>query len=138
MCLTIANWRADVVRADAHRAPLLAGISNWVPPADTGYSDQARPTREFVRFAGLSPRAGLAAEFGSHKPGSDWARQPGTAGGYVVTSDPDALFERVVRRGAEVVRPLGDTDYGSREFALRDPEGNMWSFGSYCGQPMPT
>jgi uncharacterized glyoxalase superfamily protein PhnB len=74
---------------------------------------------------------------GSHKPGADWSRPPGAAGGYIVTADPDALYERVVQRGAEVVRPLGDTDYGSREFAVRDLEGNLWSFGSYRGQPMP-
>ena len=27
------------------------------------------------------------------------------------------------------------TDYGSREFGLRDPEGNLWSFGTYRGEP---
>ena len=26
---------------------------------------------------------------------------------------------------------LHDTDYGSRDFACRDPEGNLWSFGTY-------
>jgi uncharacterized glyoxalase superfamily protein PhnB len=29
------------------------------------------------------------------------------------------------------VRDLQDTDYGSREYAARDPEGNEWSFGTY-------
>jgi uncharacterized glyoxalase superfamily protein PhnB len=29
------------------------------------------------------------------------------------------------------VRELIDTDYGSREFSVRDPEGNLWSFGTY-------
>ncbi|MGH2960652.1 MAG: VOC family protein, partial [Solirubrobacterales bacterium] len=24
-----------------------------------------------------------------------------------------------------------DTDYGSRDYSARDPEGNMWSFGTY-------
>jgi uncharacterized glyoxalase superfamily protein PhnB len=52
---------------------------------------------------------------------------------YVVTDDPDALFERATGAGAEVVRPLVDTDYGSREFTVRDPEGNLWSFGTYAG-----
>ncbi|TWG84000.1 hypothetical protein L603_002200000110 [Cellulosimicrobium cellulans J34] len=31
--------------------------------------------------------------------------------------------------------PLRDTDYGSRELVLRDPEGNLWSFGTYRGEP---
>jgi len=27
------------------------------------------------------------------------------------------------------------TDYGSHDFAARDPEGNRWSFGTYRGEP---
>ena len=30
---------------------------------------------------------------------------------------------------------LHDTDYGSRDFAVLDPEGNRWSFGTYRGAP---
>jgi uncharacterized glyoxalase superfamily protein PhnB len=61
---------------------------------------------------------------------------PAQAGGvtshaYVVVEDPDALFERATRAGAEVVRPLTDQDYGSREFSVRDPGGQLWSFGTY-------
>jgi uncharacterized glyoxalase superfamily protein PhnB len=26
---------------------------------------------------------------------------------------------------------LTDQDYGSREYAARDPEGNVWCFGTY-------
>ncbi|WP_120004209.1 VOC family protein [Nesterenkonia muleiensis] len=72
---------------------------------------------------------------GSYDPEKPWVREPGTAGVYVVTGEIDALYERVTSRGAEVFRPLTDTDYGSREFAVRDPEGNLWSFGTYLGEP---
>jgi uncharacterized glyoxalase superfamily protein PhnB len=61
--------------------------------------------------------------FGSHA-GQGWT--------YVSVKDPDALFERAVAAGAEVLRPLEDTDYGSRDFSVRDPEGNIWSFGTYA------
>jgi uncharacterized glyoxalase superfamily protein PhnB len=74
---------------------------------------------------------------GSYKPGAEWCREPGTAGGYVVTADPEALYERVLGQNAEVMRPLAETDYGAREFAVRDPEGNLWSFGDYRGEPPP-
>ncbi len=74
---------------------------------------------------------------GSHKPGAQWSREPGTAGGYVVTADPDGLYERILSRKAEVVRPLAQTDYGSNEFTVRDPEGNLWSFGDYAGEQGP-
>lgn len=58
---------------------------------------------------------------------------PGTGSIYVVTEDPDALFERARAAGARVVQELHDTDYGSRDFAVRDPEGVYWNFGTYPG-----
>lgn len=50
---------------------------------------------------------------------------------HVVTDDPDALHHRAVAAGAVLVRPLEDTVYGSRQFVVRDPEGNIWSFGTW-------
>jgi hypothetical protein len=41
-----------------------------------------------------------------------------------VADDIDALQARVAAGGAEITRPPHDTDYGSRDFALRDPEGD--------------
>jgi uncharacterized glyoxalase superfamily protein PhnB len=64
-----------------------------------------------------------------------WPLQPGTFGCYVVTDDPDALCARASAAGAEITMALRDTDYGSRDFAARDPEGNLWSFGTYRGEP---
>ena len=60
-------------------------------------------------------------------------RKPGMSSIYVVTDAPDALFDRATAAGAEVVRGLRDEDYGSRGFTVRDPEGNLWSFGTYRG-----
>jgi uncharacterized glyoxalase superfamily protein PhnB len=57
----------------------------------------------------------------------------GSASIYVVTDEPDALFERATAAGATVVRGLVDEDYGSRGFTVKDPEGNFWSFGTYRG-----
>lgn len=61
-------------------------------------------------------------------------RTPGNDSVYVVCDDPDTLFKRAVAAGAEVVRDLADADYGSRGFTVRDPEGNLWSFGTYAGE----
>jgi uncharacterized glyoxalase superfamily protein PhnB len=55
----------------------------------------------------------------------------GTISLYIAVEDPDAVHARARSAGAEVVRELTDTDYGSREFSVRDPEGNLWSFGTY-------
>jgi uncharacterized glyoxalase superfamily protein PhnB len=67
----------------------------------------------------------------------NWTLAPGSFGAYVVTDEPDALFARATAAGAEVLTGLHDTDYGSRDFAVRDPEGNRWSFGTYPGAPRP-
>jgi uncharacterized glyoxalase superfamily protein PhnB len=61
-------------------------------------------------------------------------RTPGNDSVYVVCEDPDRLFEQAVAAGAEVVRGLKDEDYSSRGFTVRDPEGNLWSFGTYAGE----
>lgn len=56
----------------------------------------------------------------------------GTTGSlYIYVDDADIHYERAVAAGAEVVREIADTDYGSREFTVRDPEGQLWSFGTY-------
>jgi uncharacterized glyoxalase superfamily protein PhnB len=65
-----------------------------------------------------------------------WALRAGTFGAYVVADDIDGLYQRVTAAGADIIRKPEDTDYGSREFALRDPEGNLWSFGTYRGEPV--
>lgn len=49
---------------------------------------------------------------------------------YVVAPDVD-LHDRAVAAGAEIVYPLTDQDYGSRDFSAKDPAGNVWSFGTY-------
>ena len=52
---------------------------------------------------------------------------------YVVTDQPDALHDRAVAASSTIVRGLRDEDYGSRGFSAIDPEGNVWSFGTYAG-----
>ena len=50
---------------------------------------------------------------------------------YVAVNDPDALHARAKAAGSKIEMELRDTDYGSRDFACRDPEGNLWNFGTY-------
>ena len=54
-----------------------------------------------------------------------------TRGAYIVVADADAVHARAVAAGATILRPLQKTDYGSREFAVKDPEGHSWSVGTY-------
>jgi hypothetical protein len=38
---------------------------------------------------------------------------------------------RAEAAGAKILMGLTDTDYGSRDFICRDPEGYVWCFGTY-------
>jgi uncharacterized glyoxalase superfamily protein PhnB len=71
----------------------------------------------------------------AREDGAGTVSQPGTSSAYVVTASPDALYARAKAAGAEITMELYDTDYGSRDFAASDPEGNHWSFGTYPGEP---
>jgi uncharacterized glyoxalase superfamily protein PhnB len=47
------------------------------------------------------------------------------------------VFERAVAAGATVVAEPYDTDHGSHDCTLLDPEGNHWQFGTYPGHDRP-
>jgi uncharacterized glyoxalase superfamily protein PhnB len=66
---------------------------------------------------------------GKHEPGSPWDTVP--QGVYVHVADVDAHYARAKAAEVEIVRELADTEYGSREYSARDPEGHLWSFGTY-------
>jgi uncharacterized glyoxalase superfamily protein PhnB len=62
--------------------------------------------------------------------------RPRNAGGvtmsmYVIVKDPDEHFARARAAGAEIVREPVTQDYGGRDYTCRDPEGHVWTFGSY-------
>ncbi|TPM43950.1 glyoxalase [Mesorhizobium sp. B2-2-3] len=60
--------------------------------------------------------------------------EPGTGGGksiYIAVNDADAAYAKAKKAGATILQELTDRDHGSREFICRDPEGNVWSFGTY-------
>jgi uncharacterized glyoxalase superfamily protein PhnB len=90
---------------------------------------------DVVHHAELSWPLGGGIMLGSARtdPDDAWPIRPGTFGAYVVTDEPDALCERIRAANGEITADLHDTDYGSRDFAIRDPEGNRWSFGTYRG-----
>jgi uncharacterized glyoxalase superfamily protein PhnB len=89
-----------------------------------------------VHHAELAWPPGGGIMLGSTRPDSSVrVTMPGHFSAYAVTDDPDALHARAVAHGAKVTMELHETDYGSRDFAIEDPEGNHWSFGTYRGEP---
>ncbi|ETK36214.1 VOC family protein [Microbispora sp. ATCC PTA-5024] len=136
-------------------------MSDTTPPPQVWPTLRARDARALIRFlvdafgfeetavygdgdhvshAQLTWPLGGGIMLGSVRdtPGDTWNLAPGTFGAYVVTDDPDALYARATAAGAQVVREPEDHDYGSRGFEVRDPEGNLWSFGTYRGEPSKT
>jgi uncharacterized glyoxalase superfamily protein PhnB len=75
----------------------------------------------------------------ANRPDSQFSQLPtGAAGLYVVTDDPHGVFERATKAGATVISEMRDEDYGSTGFVVADLEGNLWSFGTYRGEPLPS
>jgi len=55
---------------------------------------------------------------------------PGLALYLHVGPDIDARYDRYVKRGVEIERPLADYPWGMREFSVRDPHGYLLRFGA--------
>ncbi len=118
MRLAAIDWLCDVLGFTKHAV--------YPGPEDT------------VGHAELTLNGGMIM-LGSHKDDAygKGFKSPGDLGGfetrsvYVIVADADAAYRRAQDAGAEVVRQLQDTAYGSREFTIKDPEGNSWSVGTY-------
>jgi uncharacterized glyoxalase superfamily protein PhnB len=105
------------------------------------YTDIASTIDFLQRAFGLELRPGGTPEHseltlgrgmvmvGTRKPGDRF--ETGRAVLYGIVDDPDAVHDRAKAAGATIVMDLVDQPYGSREFAAEDPEGNIWSFGTY-------
>ena len=50
---------------------------------------------------------------------------------YLVVNDADVVYGRALEAGAKILLDIKDEDYGGRGFTCRDPEGHIWSIGTY-------
>jgi uncharacterized glyoxalase superfamily protein PhnB len=64
-------------------------------------------------------------------------KQPAEIGGFVTQSsylavnDADLVHGRVLEAGGRILLEIKDEDYGGRGFTCSDPEGHVWSIGTY-------
>jgi uncharacterized glyoxalase superfamily protein PhnB len=49
----------------------------------------------------------------------------------LIVSDADAIYASAKAAGAEMLMDLKEMDYGGKAFTCRDPEGHVWSIGTY-------
>jgi uncharacterized glyoxalase superfamily protein PhnB len=105
-------------------------------PALVVDDDVGEPIHAELRWLG-----GGAIVFGStkHTDSVHGGMRAGTSASYVATDDVDAVFDRAAAANAEIVESPHETAFGSgvrtRAFTARDPEGNLWTFGTYRGAP---
>lgn len=69
-------------------------------------------------------------------PSSKWMKQPDEIGGetrtaYLIVSDIDAIYASAKAAGAKMLLDLEEKDYGGKGFTCTDPEGHVWSVGTY-------
>jgi len=63
--------------------------------------------------------------------------QPDEIGGretqtvYLQVDDADRVCERARNAGAIILQEPADTEFGTRGFLCRDPEGHVWHVGTY-------
>jgi PhnB protein len=106
------------------------------------YRDEAAAMEWLERTFGLERQTVVAAEDGTivHaelRLGSGvlmLGSAPEDAQGFSVyawVEDLETHYARARAAGAEIVRPLADTDYGTREYGARDLDGHLWFFGTY-------
>ena len=68
----------------------------------------------------------------------EWRDTVGAGSCYCVAVDEDdvrRIHDAALAAGATSVRAPAEPDYGGLECAVRDAEGNQWSFGTYAGEP---
>jgi uncharacterized glyoxalase superfamily protein PhnB len=70
-------------------------------------------------------------------PFDQWVQPPPTKTAvmtqsiYVILDDCKSHYARTKKAGVEILMELEDKDYGGAGYSCRDPEGHVWSFGSY-------
>jgi uncharacterized glyoxalase superfamily protein PhnB len=91
---------------------------HFVVPGDAGTIDHAQ-----LRFGNGMVMLGSARddEFGNATGQST----------YIIVDDADAHYAKARAAGAEMVKDIMSPDYGGRLYTSRDPEGHLWSFGTY-------
>ena len=103
------------------------------------FADDQDPA--LIHHAQLTDRGCMIMLSSVGRNDTEWADKAGMrtvaqAGGntqapYIVLDDVDAHADRARAAGAEIIAEPADQDYGGRVYSARDPEGYVWSFGSY-------
>ena len=70
-------------------------------------------------------------EFGKLQQALESPTAPVTQSAYILVEDVDEHYLNAIKCGAKVVTEIHDPDHGGRFYSCRDPQGQLWNFGSY-------
>ena len=84
-----------------------------------------------IAHAQLHFGPGVVGLSSAHQTPSEHPWSKVRSGVYVHVADVDEHHDRAKRAGADIVMPLKDMEYGSREYSVRDLDGHLWGFGTY-------
>ncbi|HZT46358.1 MAG TPA: VOC family protein [Hyphomicrobiaceae bacterium] len=90
-----------------------------------------------VRYAELTYGDGMVMLGPAEEAPGSVMTQPTATGGaetqicYLFVADPRAHCDRARAAGAEIILGIDDEASGGRGYSCRDPEGHVWSFGTY-------
>jgi uncharacterized glyoxalase superfamily protein PhnB len=134
---TPKNTRANIIPCFAYKDP--AAAITWLVKA-LGFTEHSRhEDNGNVAHAELAFGHGMVmiGPINTETPFGRFMTQPGMVGGlqtqppYVIVEDADATYAAVKEAGGEIVIEIETASYGGRGFTCRDPEGFLWSVGTY-------
>jgi uncharacterized glyoxalase superfamily protein PhnB len=108
------------------------GVIAWLSRA-FGFEKQAEfaNTDGSIAHAELRLGAGVIGISSDSPPSGNNPWSSVRQGIYILVGDVDAHHDRARRAGAAIVKPLANTDYGSREYSAPALDGRRWGFGTY-------
>ena len=99
-----------------------------VVPTEDGKIAHAQLKREDVMIMLGSARND---EFDKYMKCPGELRGINTQSAYLVESNIDEHYARAKAAGAKIILDIKDEDYGGRGYSCQDPQGVIWSFGTY-------
>lgn len=80
---------------------------------------------------GSVPKDGDSTAYGNLITQPDEIGMKETQSACLIVTDADGIYATAKAAGAEIVMDLKEMDYGGKAFTCRDPEGHLWSIGTY-------
>ena len=137
MSSSAANTRATIVPTLRYRNPkaaigYLCDVLGFEKHAIHEDADGKVMHAELTFGNGMIMLGPVApTEFGQNMRQPDEIGMKETQSPYLVVADADSVYQRAKAASFTVLRDIRDEDYSGRGFTCRDPEGHIWSIGTY-------